>query len=487
MSSAPLRVLFAASEFAPLVKTGGLADVAAALTAALRGLGVDVRVLLPAYREVLSGIGSTRRVARVPGIGGFPAAELLQAEAAEFHHLLVVKCPALFERDGGPYVDREGVDWPDNALRFGSLSHTAALLSTPASPCDWRPQILHCNDWQTALAPAYHFWRRSPHAPCLMTIHNLAFQGVFPASVLTGLALPRESLRIDGVEYYGNVSFLKAGLFYADRITTVSPSYAREIQSPALGFGLHGLLAGRSASLEGILNGIDVASWNPRTDPALAATYDADSLERKTLNTAALRSRFELAARTDLPLAGMVSRLVSQKGLDIVVDAAERIVELPMQLVIFGTGEPEIESALLALARRLPGRIAVRLGFDEELSHLVEAGADMFLMPSRFEPCGLNQMYSQRYGTPPIVRRTGGLADSVIDCTPATLADKTATGFVFDEPTAQALFSAVRRARDAWEDRTLWRQIQVSGMARDFSWDTSARRYLELYRALAVR
>ena len=485
MSSAPLRVLFATSEFAPLIKTGGLADVAGALTAELGKLGVDVRVLVPAYREVLAGIGSTRSVARLPAIGSFPPAELLEIEGAGQQRLLLLKCAAMFERDGGPYVDREAIDWPDNALRFGLLSHAAALLSTPASPYDWRPHILHCNDWQTALAPAYHVWRRSPRVPCLMTIHNLAFQGVFPASVLKSLALPPESFRVDGIEYYGNLSFLKAGLFYATRITTVSPTYAREIQSQPLGFGLHGLLAGRSAELEGILNGIDIEFWNPRTDPALAATYDADTLERKSINTAALRARFELQPRADMPLVGMVSRLVVQKGLDSVVAAAERIVRLPAQLVVLGTGEPDIERALLGLAARFPGEIAAWLGFDETLSHLVEAGADIFLMPSRFEPCGLNQMYSQRYGTPPIVRRTGGLADSVTDCAPETLANGTATGFVFDAPTPDALIAAVRRARDAWQDRALWRQLQRNGMHRDFSWSTSARRYLQLYRSLA--
>ena len=484
MSAAPLRVLFAASEFAPLIKTGGLADVAGALTAALCALGVDVHVLLPGYREVLAGVGDAQRVAQFPAVGRFPAAELLAAAGPQKQRLLLLRCPALFERAGGPYLDREGKDWPDNALRFGMLSHVAALLSTPASPYGWHCDILHCNDWQTALAPAYHFWRGSRHAPCLMTIHNLAYQGVFAPDVLKDVGLPDESFAINGLEYYGNVSFLKGGLLYADKITTVSPTYAREIQTQPLGFGLHGLLAARSADLEGILNGIDVESWNPRTDAALAATYDAERLERKAINTQALRTRFMLRQRTDVPLLGMVSRLVSQKGVDIVVAAAERIVGLPAQLLVFGTGEPEIEDGLQALTAPSNGEIAVQLGFDEDLSHLIEAGADMFLMPSRFEPCGLNQMYSQRYGTPPIVRRTGGLADSVTDCTQQTLANDTVTGFVFDQPTPAALFAAVRRARDLWQDRALWNRIQHNGMRRDFSWGTSARRYLELYRAL---
>ena len=485
MSAAPLRVLFAASEFAPLIKTGGLADVAGALTAALGELGVDVRVLLPGYGAVLAGLSNARRVARLPGVGSFPAAELLEAQGPHNQRLLALKCPMLFERDGGPYVDRDGKDWPDNAVRFGLLSHVAALLSMPATPYDWRCDVLHCNDWQTALAPAYHFWRRAPHAPCLMTIHNLAYQGVFARALLQQLALPAESFDVNGVEYYGNVSFLKAGVLYAKGLTTVSPTYAREIQTEPLGFGMHGLLAGRRASLEGILNGIDTAMWDPRSDPALAATYNAETLERKAINTRALRAQFELEERTGVPLIGMVTRLVAQKGVDLVVAAAERIARLPAQLVVLGTGEPQIEHALLAAAERFKGQIVARLGFDENLSHLVEAGADMFLMPSRFEPCGLNQLYSQRYGTPPIARRTGGLADSVTDCTPRTLADGTATGFLFDDATPEALFEAVARARDVWQNRTLWNRLQRNGMARDFSWSASARRYLQLYRALA--
>ena len=484
MSAAPLRVLFAASEFAPLIKTGGLADVAGALTAALRELGVDVRVVLPAYREVLAGLPTPRRIAHLPAIGRFPAADLLEAEGPRAQPLLLLQCSALFERDGGPYVDRTGRDWADNALRFGLFSMVTALLATPASPYAWRCDVLHCNDWQTGLAPAYHFWRRSPRPPCLMTVHNLAYQGVFPAATLSDLALPAESLDINGIEYYGNLSFLKGGLLYANRITTVSPTYAREIQTEPLGFGLHGLLSMRHADLEGILNGIDVDLWNPRSDPALAATYDADRLERKKINTHALRARFDLQQPADTPLIGMVSRLVTQKGADLVVAAAERIVRLPAQLLVLGTGEPEIERGLKSLAARHPGVIAVQLGFDEDLSHLIEAGADLFLMPSRFEPCGLNQMYSQRYGTPPIVRRTGGLADSVVDCTPESLANGAATGFVFAEPTPDAMLRAVHRACELWKNVAMWQQVQKNGMRRDFGWGESARRYLQLYEAL---
>ncbi len=482
-----MRVLFAASEYAPLCKTGGLADVASALPAALSDLGADVRVLLPGYRDVLSGLNRSRHIARLSKIGNFPQADLFEADSPSQQRLLVLACPELFERTGGPYVDADGHDWPDNALRFGFFSHTAAMLSGPSSPYSWRCDILHCNDWQTGLAPAYQYWRRSPRVPCLMTIHNLAYQGVFPPATLPRLGLPAESLDVNGIEYYGNMSFLKAGLYYAHRITTVSPTYAQEIQREPLGFGLHGLLSARNTVLEGILNGIDTELWNPLTDAALAATYGADSLERKALNTHALRSRFGLEQRPDLPLFGIVSRLIAQKGIDLIVAAAERIAQLPAQVVVLGTGEPGIERGLSALADLYRGTIAVERGFDERLSHLVEAGADIFLMPSRFEPCGLNQMYSQRYGTPPVVRRTGGLADSVVDCTPATLANGTASGFVFSDPSAEALLAAIGRALDVWHVPDLWRQVQRNGMRRDFSWGASARRYLELYRAMHTR
>lgn len=478
------RVLFAASEYAPLTKTGGLADVAAALPAALRRRGADVRVLLPGYREVLAGLDRPQIVAELQRLGSFPPARVLAAAAPDGQPLLVLACPELFERDGGPYLDPAGRDWPDNALRFGYLSYVAAMFGGNACPGDWRPQVLHCNDWQTGLAPAYLHWSFTRAAPALMTIHNLAYQGIFPPAFVARLGLPAQSLDVDGVEYFGSLSFLKAGLYYADRINTVSPTYAREIQAEPLGFGLHGLLAGRSRALEGILNGIDTAVWDPASDRALSATYDADSLERKARNTFALRQRFGLQQRPEIPLLGVVSRLVAQKGIDLVVDAAAALLDLPAQLIVLGTGDVSIERDLTRLARSRRGSVAVIEVFDEALSHLIEAGADMFLMPSRFEPCGLNQMYSQRYGTPPIVRRTGGLADSVVDCTPATLAAGTATGFVFDEASAPALLTAVRRAMAVWRDPPAWQSLQRNAMAREFGWEVSAGRYLDLYNSM---
>jgi len=481
---APPRVLYAASEFAPLTKTGGLADVAGALPGALQALDVDVRVLIPGYREVFAGLAGAHRVARVQSLGFFPAAELIEAAGPNDVPLLVLACPELYERDGGPYLDANGVDWPDNALRFGFFSRVAALLASAVSPYAWHCDVVHCNDWQTGLAPAYLYWQSEPHAASLLTVHNLAYQGVFAPSMVASLGLPPESFAVNGVEYYGNLSFLKAGLFYADRLSTVSPTYAREIQGEPLGFGLHGLLADRSAALEGILNGIDTRAWNAATDPAIPASYDEHSLERKAQNTQALRTRFGLDERPAVPLLGIVSRLIPQKGIDLVVAAAARITQLPAQLVVLGTGEAGIERDLAALAAAYPGTIAFLRGFDEALSHQIEAGADIFLMPSRFEPCGLNQMYSQRYGTPPIVRRTGGLADSVEDCTPAALRAGSGTGFVFDDATPDALCAAIERAVAVWRTPAAWRQVQRNGMTRDFSWTASALRYLDLYRSM---
>jgi starch synthase len=479
-----LRVLFAASEAHPLTKTGGLADVAGALPAALRGLGVDVRVLLPGYAEVLRAIDDAKPIAALPSSGFFPRGELLSARTPDGQPLVVLVSSELYERDGGPYLDAAGRDWADNAVRFGFLSYVAALVASERSPIDWPCDIVHCNDWQTGLAPAYLHWWGAQHAPALMTLHNLAYQGIFAPSFVPRLGLPWQSFSIEGIEYHGRMSFLKAGIYYANRISTVSPTYAREIQSEPLGFGLHGLLAGRSDALDGILNGIDTEAWNSASDPALRANYDADSLPRKILNKAALRERFGLEPAPDVPLLGIVSRLIPQKGIDLVVGCAQRLLALPAQLIVLGTGDEAIERDLDALARSQPGRVAFVRGFDEALSHLIEAGADAFLMPSRFEPCGLNQMYSQRYGTPPVVRRTGGLADSVVDCTSTTLADGTATGFVYDAPTPDALLQAAGRAVAAWRSPQQWRRIQRNGMQRDFGWSASARRYLDLYRTM---
>jgi len=485
---APLRVLFATPEVAPWVKTGGLGDVSAALPAALAEAGIEVRMLVPAYPALVAAFPGRIPLVQVER----PGAELLPATISCVAlqprlELLLVECPAYYERHGGPYQDRSGRDWPDNALRFGLLSRLAALLASSETPLDWRPDVLHCNDWQTALAPAYLRYRHEAGAASVTTIHNLAFQGLFPMARIHALDLPVAAMTIEGVEFHGRISFLKAGLQHSDRLTTVSPTYAREICEPEHGFGLDGLLRHRrdrrSGDLVGILNGIDTRQWDPATDRSIAARYGARSLALKQLNRAALGERLGLALQADTPLLGMISRITRQKGADLVIDAAPELLARGARVVVLGSGDADLEARWRALAAAHPGRIAARIGFDEALAHLIEAGADLFLMPSRFEPCGLNQMYSLAYGTPPVVRATGGLADTVVDCTPRTLADGTANGFAFGPPTTEALLAAVDRAIETWREPATWRRLQRNGMARDWGWGPAARQYADLYRS----
>ncbi|HLS87856.1 MAG TPA: glycogen synthase GlgA [Burkholderiales bacterium] len=467
-----LSVLFAAPECAPLAKTGGLGDVCAALPAALREQGVDARVLLPGYPEVLRG-APAQMIAQVSALGF--EARLLEATLPSGVPLIVLDCPPLYVRGGGPYLAPSGEDWPDNALRFGFFSRVAAQLAGASSPLAWRPHVLHAHDWPAGLAPAYLRLAAGARAASVFTIHNLAFQGLFDASMRARLALPEESFAPEGLEFHGRLSFMKGGIVYADAITTVSPTYAREIQQPEQGCGLDGLLRDRRAALTGILNGIDTTAWNPLADRHLARNYDAASLERKAANKAALQRRLGLTPDPEVPLLGQVARLTHQKGADLVVEAGERLAALG-QLAILGAGERRHEAALRALAARHAGRVAVHIGFDEPLAHLIEAGADLFLMPSRFEPCGLNQLYSQRYGTPPVARATGGLADTIEDGQ---------TGFLFEPQSAEALVEAVRHALAVRAQPHAWRAVQLAGMARDASWSTAARRYADLYRRLA--
>ena len=485
MTAEPLRVLYVTSECAPLAKTGGLADVSAALPAALLRMSVDVRILMPAYRGLLAKLPAATEIAQLPASGPFPAARLMQAKSQGEVPLLLIDCPQLYERAGGPYQDAAGADWPDNAARFGLLSHIAAELAGERSPLAWRPQVVHCNDWQAGLAPAYLRFDPQARARALITIHNLAFQGVYDADWAARLALPEGSFSVDGLEYYGKISFLKAAIRYADAINTVSPTYAGEIQREPLGMGLQGLLAERRGVLSGILNGIDTTLWDPRRDALIASPFGARSLESKRANKRALQAQLGLREDADLPLLAMVSRLTEQKGIDVLLEAGDALLGLPAQLAVLGTGERGYENKLAQFAARYPGMASATIGFDETLAHRIEAGADVFLMPSRFEPCGMNQMYSQRYGTVPVVHATGGLVDSVVDCTAETLAARRATGFVFDEPSAQGLLQGVRRALETYRNPPAWRAVQTAGMARDFSWAASARRYIEIYARLA--
>jgi starch synthase len=476
-----MKVLLATSEIAPWVKTGGLGDVAAALPPALRRAGMDARVLVPCYPALARAFPDAPVIAELPAAAGvFPGAALRGAVAPDGTPLLLLDCAACYAREGNPYLGADGRDWHDNAVRFGLLSYIAALLASVVSPLDWRPQILHCHDWQTALAPVYLRYSLKPAAKSILTIHNLAFQGLFGAHTLHELGLPSQAWAMDGVEYYGHLSFLKGGLQHADHITTVSPTYAREIQTDTDGMGMAGLLRYRSASLTGILNGIDDAQWNPASDPHLPVHYTSATLGDKSANKQALQRKMGLAVVDDRPLFGVVSRLSGQKGLDLLLACADALVELPAQLVVLGSGDTALEKAFRELAARHPGRVAVHIGFDEGLAHLIEAGIDVFLMPSRFEPCGLNQMYSLRYGTPPVVRATGGLADTVIDAGNK----ENGNGFVFERAEPAELLAAIRRAGALWPRPRLWRQLQKNGMAADNSWNHPAQEYVKLYRSL---
>jgi starch synthase len=470
-------VLLATPECAPLVKTGGLGDVSASLPPALRKLGLDARVLLPGYPAVLAANATASKLGSVTALGN--EVRLLEGALPTGVPLLILDCPALFARGGGPYQADDGSDWADNATRFGVLSRVAALLGSARSPIDWRADVVHAHDWPAALAPVYLHFDKGPHAASLITIHNLAFQGIFEFSRMGALELPAGSLGTKGLEFYGRHSFLKGGLVYADAINTVSPTYAREIQGEELGFGLDGVLRERSDRLFGVLNGIDTVTWDPEHDVHIPSRYGAGSLERKAANKVALRERTGLGGSGDKPLLAMVTRLTHQKGIDIVVAAGEKILALGAQIVVCGTGDKELVGKLRGLQARHPQDVGLSFTFDEPLAHLIEAGADMFLMPSRFEPCGMNQMYSQRYGTPPIANATGGLVDTVFDEHRAV--DVAPTGFLMKEATPDALLEACSRAVTTFRDPAKWRQLQLNGMSRDFGWGTAAQRYREIY------
>ncbi len=480
-----MNVLFVASEVDPFAKTGGLADVAAALPRALAKLGHDVRVMLPLYRAVnrqQCGVRATDL--RVSVSLGAKTLEVRLWEATLPNSAVPVYCleqAALFDRDG-LYQDR-GKDFPDNLERFSVFSQ-AALQLLPRLP--WQPEILHAHDWQAALACAHLAFGPLGHEPffssmgTVLTVHNLAYQGVFPAEQWALTQLPKSAFSLGGLEFYDHVNCLKGGLVSAGALTTVSPTYAREIQTPEFGCGLEGVLGARRDVLFGILNGIDLDDWNPATDPHLPAHYAPGKGSGKSLCKAALQRSQRLPEQQDL-LIGMIQRLAEQKGIDIFLDALDVLLAMPLQIVILGTGDPQYHQALEQVAAKFPSRLVVNLTFDNALAHQIEAGADAFLMPSRFEPCGLNQMYSMRYGTVPIVRRVGGLADTVVDMTPATLADRRATGFVIGQHSAAALAEAVKRAVTAYRDRGVWTDLIRIDMEQDCSWGRSAQEYVRVY------
>ncbi len=476
-----VRVLFVASECAPFVKTGGLADVVGGLPKALAPFGVEVRVMLPAYPALAEVAAAGEEVLNAGSFHGGPA-RLVATRTAGLD-LLLLDAPHLFDRPGNPYLGADGVDWPDNHLRFGALSLAAAQVARGELD-GWRPDLVHAHDWQAGLVPAYLRLDAKLAPPTVLTIHNIAFQGLFPAASITELGLPKAAFNADGYEYYGHVGFLKAGLIYADRITTVSPTYARELMSPDYGLGLEGVLAARRADLTGILNGVDLDVWNPETDPAIASVYSNRALKRKAANKAALEARFGLTANADAPLFCVVSRLTRQKGLDLLLETLPRLRARGARLVVLGAGEADLQAGFLEATRRDPGSVGVVIGYDEPLSHLMQAGSDAILIPSRFEPCGLTQLYGLRYGTLPVVARTGGLADTVIDANDAALAAGCATGFQFAPVTAAALGDAIDRVCDAFADAPTWRSMIRRAMRHPVGWDRSAATYTALYRSL---
>ncbi|MGO9229435.1 MAG: glycogen synthase GlgA [Bryobacteraceae bacterium] len=470
------RVLMISSEAAPLAKTGGLADVVGALPGALRDFGCAAAVVIPRYGWI--SLKDARRVFdHLPvylGPAGFDVS-IYQAPA-EFP-LYLVECPSLFDRPG--FYGEAGVDYPDNDIRFAVFARAALGVARRLFP----PDVLHCHDWQAGLVPAY---LRSTLAgdptfmgmKTLFTIHNLGYQGLFPATALKRVALDESVFTPDGLEFFGKVSYIKSGISFADALSTVSPTYAREIQTPEYGCGLDGVLRGRAAVLSGILNGADYGEWSPENDPLIPAPYSALDLSGKRTAKELLLTELDLPAEAmERPLLGIVSRFTEQKGVDLLAEVADQIVAEDVYLVALGTGEPEYEESFRAMAERFPGRVAVRIGYDNRLSHLIEAGADMFLMPSRYEPCGLSQIYGLRYGTVPVVRATGGLDDTIEE----------STGFKFQDCSGTALLGAVRDAVEAFSHPDAWRAVMLRGMQRDFSWKASAQEYAALYGRLTGR
>ncbi|MDB5888410.1 MAG: hypothetical protein JWM03_1282 [Rhodocyclales bacterium] len=482
-----MRILHVAAEVFPLVKTGGLADVVGALPQALIKQGADVRLLLPGLPAIADAVLSSKKVCDIGAAFGAARVSLRQAELPYSHvPVYVIDAPYLYRRGGSPYQASDGTEWADNLQRFALLGWVAAHLAAGELDPAWTPEIVHAHDWHASLACAYMAAHPPTMASSVFTVHNLAFQGIFPQADFHLLGLPTRFMAPQALEFHSQLSFMKAGLKFSDRITTVSPTYAAEIATPEFGCGLEGVIRGRGGDVSGILNGVDSKIWNPEKDPGLAGGYSSDELDGKALCKQALQKEMGLDVRADAPLFGVVSRLTSQKGLDLVLTALPAILKRGGQLVLQGNGEPVLEEAFEAAALQFPRQIAVRIAYDEALAHRVIAGADALLVPSRFEPCGLTQLYALRYGTLPLVRRVGGLADTVVDASEAALLEDRATGFVFEAATAIALEAALERAIKLYQNPVRWKQMMLRAMAQEFSWDVAAKTYLDLYQKLAV-
>ena len=485
-----MKVLHAAAEVFPLVKTGGLADVLGALPQALVKAGVDVRLVLPGFPAIKKGVLKQKLVCDIGAVfgagkvslwlGTMPGAE---PENKHTHSVqaYVIDAPYLYDRVGNPYQTAAGSEWPDNAQRFALLGWVAAHLAAGELDDAWCPDVLHLHDWHAAMACAYLAMHPSTKTKTVFTVHNLAYQGLFDERDFHLMGLPARMLAPTGLEFHGQFSFMKAGLTYADRVTTVSPTYALEMATPEFGCGLDGLVKARGADVSGILNGVDGAIWDPATDKEITTKYTASNLAGKLACKAALQKSLGLDIDPKAPLFGVVSRLTSQKGLDLVLAALPALLTEGAQLAVQGSGDADLEAAFVAATAAHLGRVAVRLGYDEAFAHHMMAGCDLMLVPSRFEPCGLTQLYALRYGTVPLVRSVGGLADTVVDATADALQQDTATGFMFGPATPDALAAAMGQAIKTYENPKLWKQIVLRGMAQSFSWDDAAKDYLSLY------
>jgi starch synthase len=480
-----MRILHVASESFPLVKTGGLADVLGSLPPALVRRGLDVRILLPGWPGVLDGIVDLRPVMRIGPVFGAASVNLCIGRLPDSKlPMYVIDAPFFFRREGNPYVGPDGQDWSDNHRRFGLLGWTAAHLASGELDPEWTPDLVHAHDWHAGLTPTYIKQNPALKTPTVFTVHNLAFRGIFPMEYHHELDLPLREMTPRGMEFHGNMSFIKAGLVYTDKITTVSPSYAREICTSEFGCGLDGVIRIRERDLSGILNGVDYAVWNPG-DAKIAKPYSVDNLAGKTICKRALQLEFGLSAEAPGPLFAVVSRLTSQKGMDLLLATLPELLQEGAQLIVLGTGEKDLEAGFRYASSVNPDNVAVCIGYDESMSHRFMAGADILLVPSRFEPCGLTQLYALRYGTLPLVRRVGGLADTVVDINAGNLAAGKATGFVFNDATRQALGARIREACEFYRNGgTAWTDVQRRAMWQDFSWDDSAANYEQLYRSL---
>ena len=484
-----MRVIYASAEVFPLAKTGGLADVSAALPAALAKLGVDIRLVMPGYTEALDRAAAKQSAIPLAPVLGVDDVRLVPAKLPDSDlPIWLLDCPSLFRRPGGLYLDDNGDDWPDNARRFAVLSHVVSRLALGTAVdalASWQPDVVHVNDWHLGLVPALLAAEGGLRPPSLLTIHNLAFQGVFPREVYPQLGLPERWFTADTAEFYGKVSFLKAGIRFADGLTTVSPRYADEILTPEFGCGLDGFLRRRTDHLTGILNGIDYGLWTPDDPIAVPAPYSAKNLAGKRRCKAALQAELSLEAAPEAPVIAFISRLTDQKMADALPAIAPVIAAQGGQLVVCGEGDVAIVQGLLALQLQYPGMVAVRIGYEEGLARRILAGADILAAPSRFEPCGLVQMYAMHYGTIPIVRSVGGLLDTVVRHDVEGGVSGTSTGFMFDEPTVEGFSDAVQRACRHYRKPVAWRAMQIRAMQQDFSWTRSAEQYRQLYAQIA--